>query len=57
MKIALLINHYTAAKFYNDIFLKLGYKTYIPLFCKIENYCLSYDECINTRTINDCNFF
>ena len=36
MKAAILINHYTAALFYNDILTSLGFQTYIPCQCGIE---------------------
>jgi hypothetical protein len=44
MKIAILINHNTAAKFYCDAFKKMGHCVYIPYFCSIENNTLQSDD-------------
>jgi hypothetical protein len=56
MKIAVLINHNTAAKFYSELFKKLGHQVYIPLYCSLENYTLQYDNVKKYRNINEDEF-
>lgn len=56
MKIAVLINHNTAAKFYCEIFKKLNIEVYIPLYCSIEKNTLEYNEVLKYRTIKKYNF-
>ncbi len=55
MKIAVLINHNTASKFYCEIFKSLGHEVYIPLKCDYENYTLQGNDVKKYRNINDEN--
>jgi len=56
MKIAIFINHNTAAKFYCNIFKKLGHTVYVPLYCSIENNTLQYDDVLKYRNIEMCEY-
>lgn len=47
-RVAILINHPTAAKFFADVFNHLGYETYIPLKCSIERI-FEDDKVLQTR--------
>lgn len=51
MRIAVLINHNTAAKFYAEMLKKLGHIVYLPLYCSIENKTLQYADVLNYRNI------
>ncbi len=51
MKIAILINHNTASKFYCEILKKMGHIVYVPLFCSYENKTLQYEQVLNERNI------
>lgn len=53
MRILILINHNKASKFYCNMFNKLGYETYIPFKCDIENYVLSGEDVLKYRTISN----
>ena len=56
MKIAILVNHNTAAKFYCEIFKKLGHTVYVPLYCSIEKNTLQYSEVLKYRNIEMCEY-
>jgi len=52
MRIAILINHNTAGKFFGNILKELGHETYIPLKCSCEKYALVDEDVKNIRTLN-----
>ena len=52
MRILILINHNTAAKFFCEMFNKLGYETYIPFICNVEKYVIHREEVLKYRSIS-----
>jgi hypothetical protein len=53
MKVAILVNHKTAALSFADIFKKMNHDVYIPVHCGIEFGAFAGIDVINTRTISN----